>query len=107
MNKFEQKMQEMEADKSPQEIVAMLLMQTVRIKPEQRIVYDLIQEFKKLSDGARVAAHIFAESGPHDKNPEVYKRRREVLKYIQLVNYGMNEFFSNIEMPEVTQNGDQ
>lgn len=107
MNMFEQKMQEMEADKSPQEIVAMMLMENVRISPEKRIVFDLIREFVKLTNVANVAAHIFAFAAPHDKDPEVYKLRGEVLEYIRLVNYGLNEFFANIEIPEVLQNGDQ
>lgn len=107
MNKFEQNLQELLKDKSPQEISADLLVNNMTIKPEQKLVYELIKEFKKLSGIAYAAAYLFADSGPHDFVPEVVDKRCEVLEYLQLVNYGLMEFFCNNNMPEVENNGNQ
>lgn len=107
MNRFEQNLQELQKVKSPQEFIAELMMEKWPVSPELTVVYEIIKESQKLSDCAQAAALVFGDSGPNDKNPEVYRVRCEVLEYLKLVNYGFYEFFRNRDMPGGEQNGDQ
>ena len=107
MNKFERNLKELQTEISAERILAEMLVKHGNVRPEKEIVLNIINACADISDAAKVAAYVFGQAGEHDMDTEVYAKRCEVLEYLKLVNYGLMQFFKNVEIPEVLEHGDQ